>query len=298
MKTLVLATRKSELAMWQAKFIATEIAKLVPEVKVKILGIETQGDINLTVPLSTVGGKELFIKELQQALLNNEVDMAIHSMKDVPTTQTIDKLVTKAVAKRASAKDVLISKQATTILTLPNNAVVGTSSIRRQTQIKQLRPDLILNNLRGNINSRIHKLLRGDFAAIVLAEAGITRLKLATKYANPIAIKHIVPAPAQGVLAVEYRRDDKFIDNFIAKLQDNDTAVTTGIERQIADMLDASCNTPIGIYAKINNNSLQVTCFIGDLSANNHILKTFETDLSQHDSFAAKVVEQLMQLKT
>ena len=212
--------------------------------------------------------------------------------------QTIDKLVTKAVTKRASAKDILISKQATSILTLPSNAVVGTSSIRRQTQLKTLRPDLILNNLRGNINSRIDKLLHGDFVAIVLAEAGVARLKLATKYANAIDIKHIVPAPAQGVLAVEYRKDDKFINNLIVKLQDNDTVITTNVERQIADMLDASCSTPIGIYAKIIGNILQVTCFIGGLSANNHILKTFETNLSQHDTFAAKVVGQLMQLKT
>ncbi|GAX87929.1 hydroxymethylbilane synthase [Lebetimonas natsushimae] len=247
---LTIATRGSKLALWQAEWVKARLESLGHEVELKI--VTTTGDKILDKPLIEIGGKGLFIKEVEEALLNGEAQIAVHSLKDFPTQYDTEHFTLAAVPKRESVEDVFLSETFETLADLPFNAVVGTSSIRRAMQIKAFRNDLIIADLRGNVDTRINKLKNGEYDAIILAHAGVKRLglKKAVKYLEIIDTDVIIPAMGQGALGIETINDEKIIEA-VKPLNDLRTFVEVSIERDFVDTLNLGCHAPVGVNAKI-----------------------------------------------
>ncbi len=262
---IVIGSRGSELALWQAKFIKKEIKKTVKNVKVEIKIIKTTGDKILNVALSKIGDKSLFTKELESALLNGEIDLAVHSLKDLQT-QLPKGLKLAAVTKRHPVEDVLIArKKGTTLWTLKEKAVVATGSLRRKSQIMHLRPDLKLIELRGNVPTRIEKFLKSDWDGIILARAGVERLKL-SKYISSIIDKNeILPAVGQGALGIEILEKNTDINNILRSIHDENTYLAVLAERSLLRTLEGGCQVPIGAYAQITSNGLYLDAAVGSL---------------------------------
>ena len=262
---IVIGSRGSELALWQAKFIKKEIEKTVKNVKVEIKIIKTTGDKILNVALSKIGDKSLFTKELESALLNGEIDLAVHSLKDLQT-QLPKGLKLAAVTKRHPVEDVLIArKKGTTLWTLKEKAVVATGSLRRKSQIMHLRPDLKLIELRGNVPTRIEKFLKSDWDGIILARAGVERLKL-SKYISSIIDKNeILPAVGQGALGIEILEKNTDINNILRSIHDENTYLAVLAERSLLRTLEGGCQVPIGAYAQITSNGLYLDAAVGSL---------------------------------
>ncbi len=262
---IVIGSRGSELALWQAKFIKKEIEKTVKNVKVEIKIIKTTGDKILNVALSKIGDKSLFTKELESALLNGEIDLAVHSLKDLQT-QLPKGLKLAAVTKRHPVEDVLIArKKGTTLWTLKENAVVATGSLRRKSQIMHLRPDLKLIELRGNVPTRIEKFLMSDWDGIILARAGVERLKL-SKYISSIIDKNeILPAVGQGALGIEILEKNEEINLILGSIHDEDTYLAVLAERSLLRTLEGGCQVPIGAFAEIKSNGLYLDAMVGSL---------------------------------
>jgi hydroxymethylbilane synthase len=247
---LTIATRGSKLALWQAEWVKARLESLGHEVSLKI--VTTTGDKILNKPLTEIGGKGLFIKEVEEALLRGEAEIAVHSLKDFPTEYDREHFTLAAVPKRESVEDVFLSETFETLADLPFNAVVGTSSIRRAMQIKAFRDDLIITDLRGNVDTRINKLKNGEYDAIILAHAGIKRLNLkkAVKYLEVIDTDVIIPAMGQGALGIETINDEKIIEA-VKPLNDLRTFIEVSIERDFVDTLNLGCHAPVGVNAKI-----------------------------------------------
>lgn len=247
---LTIATRGSKLALWQAEWVKSRLEKLGHEVNLKI--VTTTGDKILDKPLADIGGKGLFIKEVEEALLKNEAQIAVHSLKDFPVDFDKENFELAAIPVREAAEDVMLSETFETLAELPLNAVIGTSSIRRAMQLKAFRDDLIIENLRGNVDTRISKLKSGKYDAIILAYAGVKRLKLTkeVKYFEVIDTDLIVPAMGQGALAIETIKDEKVI-NAVKPLNDFRSKVCVKIERDFVATLNLGCHAPVGVYAKI-----------------------------------------------
>jgi len=247
---LTIATRGSKLALWQAEWVKSRLEKLGHEVNLKI--VTTTGDKILDKPLADIGGKGLFIKEVEEALLKNEAQIAVHSLKDFPVDFDKENFELAAIPVREAAEDVMLSETFETLAELPLNAVIGTSSIRRAMQLKAFRDDLIIENLRGNVDTRINKLKSGKYDAIILAYAGVKRLKLTkeVKYFEVIDTDLIVPAMGQGALAIETIKDEKVI-NAVKPLNDFRSKVCVKIERDFVATLNLGCHAPVGVYAKI-----------------------------------------------
>lgn len=266
---LVIGTRSSKLALWQANYIKDELLKLgkhiglpLPEINLK--EIKTKGDHITDVALSKIGGKGLFTKEIEEALLINEIDLAVHSLKDLPT-KLPDGLKIGAVLKREKPHDVLIAKNKIKFKELPPKSKIGTSSLRRTAQLKALRDDLEYLDLRGNLDTRIRKLEEGQYDAIVLAYAGVKRLGFEDKITEHFNPKDILPAVGQGVLAIEVREEDKEIENMILKLNHNETFLTSIAERAFLETLQGGCQVPIGAYSEIENNKITLYGVIASL---------------------------------
>jgi len=247
---LTIATRGSKLALWQAEWVKSRLEKLGHEVNLKI--VTTTGDKILDKPLADIGGKGLFIKEVEEALLKNEAQIAVHSLKDFPVDFDKENFELAAIPVREAAEDVMLSETFETLAELPLNAVIGTSSIRRAMQLKAFRDDLIIENLRGNVDTRINKLKSGKYDAIILAYAGVKRLKLTkeVKYFEVIDTDLIVPAMGQGALGIETIKDEKVI-NAVKPLNDFRSKVCVKIERDFVATLNLGCHAPVGVYAKI-----------------------------------------------
>jgi len=247
---LTIATRGSKLALWQAEWVKSRLEKLGYEVNLKI--VTTTGDKILDKPLSDIGGKGLFIKEVEEALLKNEAQIAVHSLKDFPVDFDKQNFELAAIPIREVAEDVMLSDTFETLAELPLNAIVGTSSVRRAMQLKAFRDDLIIENLRGNVDTRIKKLKSGKYDAIILAYAGVKRLKLTkeVKYFEVIDTDLIVPAMGQGALGIETIKDEKVI-NAVKPLNDFRSRVCVTIERDFISTLNLGCHAPVGVYAKI-----------------------------------------------
>lgn len=247
---LTIATRGSKLALWQAEWVKSRLEKLGHEVNLKI--VTTTGDKILDKPLADIGGKGLFIKEVEEALLKNEAQIAVHSLKDFPVDFDKENFELAAIPVREAAEDVMLSETFETLAELPLNAVIGTSSIRRAMQLKAFRDDLIIENLRGNVDTRINKLKSGKYDAIILAYAGVKRLKLIkeVKYFEVIDTDLIVPAMGQGALGIETIKDEKVI-NAVKPLNDFRSKVCVKIERDFVATLNLGCHAPVGVYAKI-----------------------------------------------
>lgn len=257
MTLLRIATRESRLALWQAEHVSTRLREAHPELKVVLVPMTTTGDQVLDRTLAQVGGKGLFVKELELALLEDRADIAVHSMKDVPSVLP-DALMLTSMLERADPRDAFVSKQYARFVDLPLSARVGTASLRRQSQLLALRPDLHISPLRGNVETRLRKLDEGNFDAIVLASAGLTRLGLAARITEYLDVERSVPAAGQGVVGIECRRDDVRAQHLCAALNDTDAEHCINAERAFATHLEGSCQAPIAGFATVNEDSLQL----------------------------------------
>jgi len=259
MKKLVIATRGSKLALWQSEHIKAVLEEQNPGLEVSLKIVVTSGDKILDVPLAKIGGKGLFLKEIEETMLGGEAQLAVHSLKDVPT-QMPDGLILAAITEREDDRDAMLSEKYASIDALPQGAVVGTSSLRRRMQILALRPDLTIKDLRGNVDTRIRKLKEGEFDAIILASAGINRLGLldSVEYVYPIALTDMVPAMGQGALGIE-AVDDPEVLAIARGLEDENTRIETTIEREFVDTLQGGCQVPIGVNATVLENGQVLT---------------------------------------
>ena len=261
---IVIGTRGSKLALWQAGYISERLGEITG-LPVEITKIKTTGDKILDVPLAKVGGKGLFTKEIEVELLAGTVDLAVHSMKDVPT-ELPDGLVMAATPPRADARDVIVSAQADAGLsTLPEGARLGTSSLRRRAQVLALRPDLDIVDVRGNLDTRMRKAEEGEVDAVVLAAAGITRMGWGDRITSHIGVDEMVPAVGQGAIGVEIREDDPFMTDVCRELTDDETLLAVTAERVVMRKLEGGCQVPIGAYARREGDALVMDGVVASL---------------------------------
>lgn len=256
-----IATRKSALALWQAEHVADALRDLPDVDSVELVPLSTRGDEILDKSLQKIGGKGLFIKELEVAMQDGSADIAVHSMKDVPADMP-QGFCLAAVLKRANHADALVSNKDYQINTLPQGALIGSSSLRRQAQLKLLRPDLRIEPLRGNVNTRLAKLENGDYDAIILAAAGLERLGLQSNISQQLTPDEMLPAAAQGVIGIECLESNSALREVLAKLEHAPTALTTAAERAIARTLQANCQSPVATHAVITDNTMTVTALV------------------------------------
>ncbi len=262
---LIIGSRASDLALWQAEFVKKEIKKHHKNVEVIIEIVKTKGDKILDVALSKIGDKGLFTKELEVLLLEEKIDIAVHSLKDLQT-QIPKGLILAAVTQRHSVEDVLIAKKKnTSIYNLKENAVVGTGSLRRKSQLLHLRPDIKTVELRGNVPTRINKFLKSDWDAIILARAGVERLKLSKYISSMIDKELIVPAVGQGALGIEINSKNKFAFEVVQCLQNENTLASVMAERAFLKALEGGCQVPIGAHAEVKSNGLYLDGFVGSI---------------------------------
>lgn len=262
MTTIRIATRQSKLALWQAEHAAALLADRFDGVSTELVPLSTRGDEVQDRPLSEIGGKGLFLKELERALLDGRADIAVHSMKDVPA-ELADGFALPAILARGNAFDAFVSNHHPGFDELPRGARLGTSSLRRQCLARALRPDLNVSPLRGNVNTRLAKLDRGDFDAILLAAAGLERLGLADRLRQSLGSADWVPAPGQGAVGIECRSDDLQLAERLAGLQHAETATCVQAERAVTWRLEGSCQVPIGAHARLADGQLHLRAVVG-----------------------------------
>lgn len=262
---VVIGSRGSDLALWQANYIKKELERKNRNIVVDIKIINTKGDKILDVALSMIGDKSLFTKELEIQLLEKKIDLAVHSLKDLQT-QIPDGLKLSAVTKRHGAEDVLIAgKKGITILNLKEGATVATGSLRRECQLLNLRPDIKTVDLRGNVPTRIEKFLKSDWDAIILARAGVERLKLKKYISSYIPTDLMLPAVGQGALGIEIHKDNLFIDELLQKIHHEDSYSAVLAERSLLKTLEGGCQVPIGAFAEVKPNGLYLDAMVGSL---------------------------------
>ncbi|MCD9557665.1 hydroxymethylbilane synthase [Photobacterium carnosum] len=258
-----IATRKSPLAMWQAEFVKAELEQAHPGLVVELLPMVTKGDIILDTPLAKVGGKGLFVKELEIAMLEGRADIAVHSMKDVPV-EFPEGLGLVTICERDDPRDAFVSNKYDSIDDLPQGAIVGTSSLRRQCQLRSQRPDLIVNDLRGNVNTRLRKLDEGQYDAIILAAAGLKRLKMNDRIRCEIAPETSLPAVGQGAVGIECRLDDQHVRQLLTPLNHQPTATRVLCERAMNNRLQGGCQVPIGSYSELQGDMIWLRALVGE----------------------------------
>ncbi len=261
-KVLRIATRQSPLALWQAQYVKQRLQAHHPDLQVELVPMVTRGDVLLDTPLAKVGGKGLFVKELELAMLENRADIAVHSMKDVPIAFP-EGLGLVTICEREDPRDAFVSNNYTSLDSLPQGAVVGTSSLRRQCQIAARRPDLQIRSLRGNVGTRLGKLDSGEYDAIILAVAGLKRLELEERVREALAPEISLPAVGQGAVGVECRLDDTWTRELLAPLHDTDTAIRVTAERAMNTRLEGGCQVPIGSFALLENGQLWLRALVG-----------------------------------
>lgn len=292
---ITIGTRSSKLALWQAEYVADCLRKQYPDIQVELLRITTKGDKILDVPLAKIGGKGLFTKELEVAMLNGDIDLAVHSLKDMPTALPKG-LSLSAITKRFDFNDALVSPVYKTLENLPKGAKVGTSSLRRKAQILNVRPDLNICNLRGNVNTRLRKLEEEHFDAIVLAVAGLKRLGFGDKITQIIPTKICLPAVGQGALAIETRSDDDEIKQMLAFLHDDKTTDAATAERAFLARVEGGCQVPVGVYAQIDeDDKLVVEAVIGSLDGKTLIRDSLIGKRENASELGTKLAEIILQ---
>jgi hydroxymethylbilane synthase len=261
-RTLKIATRKSPLALWQAQYIKSQLLAIHTDLNVELITFVTKGDIILDTPLSKIGGKGLFVKELEVAMLAGKADIAVHSMKDVPM-EFPEGLELGIICERENPLDAFVSNNYTSLDSLPIGATVGTSSLRRQCQIQSLRPDLIIKSLRGNVQTRLKKLDDGEYDAIILAAAGLIRLGLKNRIQQHIDDTVSLPAGGQGAVGVEWRCEDTATQALLAPLNHDKTAACVSAERALNHRLQGGCQVPIACYCTEENDQLTLRALVG-----------------------------------
>lgn len=289
-----IGTRGSKLALWQANFVASKLKKHFPEIEIEIIKIKTKGDKILDVPLAKIGGKGLFVKEIEDALLKNEIDIAVHSLKDVPTYFP-DGLGLTAIMEREDPRDAFLSVKYNSLNELPKGAIVGTSSLRRKVQLKLKRPDLNIKDLRGNVDTRIRKLEEGQYDAIILAYAGLKRLGLENKVKQRLDIDIMIPAVAQGFLAIETRLEDKKTNNIISILNHKESEIRAKAERAFLKTLEGGCQVPLAGYSEIKDGKLYLTGFISDLEAKRVFKDKISGNLEEAEDLGIKLAKNLLE---
>lgn len=265
MSKLVIATRESPLALWQANHVADRLRQRYPDLTVELLGMTSRGDQLLDKPLYKVGGKGLFVKELETALLDGRADIAVHSMKDVPMALPPG-LTLGVICEREDPRDALVGIRA--LSDLPQGASLGTSSLRRACQIRRVRPDLQIGFLRGNVNTRLAKLDAGEFDAIILATAGLVRLGFEARIGARIEPEVSLPAGGQGAVGIEFRADDKRIASLLQPLNHKPTADCVTAERAVVRVLDGGCDVPIASYAVVEGEEFWLRALVGSVDGN------------------------------
>lgn len=291
-QTIRIATRKSELALWQANHVADRLRETHPGLRVELLPMVTRGDVILDQPLARIGGKGLFLKELERALLGNEADIAVHSMKDVPVEEAPG-LVVDAMLPRANPFDALLSRGGESLEHLRRGARVGTSSLRRQCQLRKLRPDLEVADLRGNVNTRIRKLQEGEYDAIVLACAGLERLGMGELITEILQPPRWLPAATQGTIGIQRREGDAAVARLVAPLSDAVAEAQTGAERRVAAALQGSCQLPLAVFAEPGDGSFVIRAMIGMPDASRMLGAEAEGPADELDALADRVVAEL-----
>ena len=294
MDALRIATRRSPLALWQARWVAEGLERQHPGLETRLVEMITTGDRIQDRPLATAGGKGLFLKELEQGLIAGEADIAVHSMKDV-TVNVPDGLCIPVVCKREDPRDAYISNRYDSLDEMPDGAIVGTSSLRRQTQVKHRYPHLNVVTLRGNVNTRLARLDNGDFDAILLAVAGLVRLEMGDRIRQRIDPGSLLPAVGQGVMGIECRGDDRRARDLIQCLNDPESEIAVTAERRVNATLEGGCQVPIAAYAdKVGPNRLRLRALVG--TPDGSVLLTAEdTDNpSQADPLGRRVAQSLI----
>jgi hydroxymethylbilane synthase len=292
--TLRIATRKSALALWQAEHVATLLRVAHPGLRVELVPMTTRGDEILDQPLATIGGKGLFLKELEVAMLEGRADLAVHSLKDVPA-QLEPGFVLPAILPRADAADAFVSNHYADLASLPHGARVGTSSLRRQAQLRALRPDLVLLDLRGNVGTRLSKLDGGHYDAIVLACAGLERLGLASRIRSRLSSPNWLPAPGQAAIAIEAREGQTATLSLLAALDDADTRLEITAERAMNQALGGSCTVPVAAWCVLGERGLHLRGMVGDASSGRLLHAEAEAPSDQAMALGRRVAAALLE---
>jgi hydroxymethylbilane synthase len=293
-RTIRIATRKSALALWQAEYVKAALLNAHSNIQVELVPMSTQGDKILDTPLAKIGGKGLFIKELEVAMNEGRADIAVHSMKDVPV-EFPEGFGLHAICERENPFDAFVSNQFTQISELPQNAVVGTSSLRRQCQLRHLRPDLIIKDLRGNVNTRLAKLDNGEYDAIILASAGLIRLDMPERIRSEIPAEQSLPAVGQGAVGIECRNDDHQLIQLLAPLNHPSTSFRVRAERAMNAKLNGGCQVPIGSFAVIENNQLTLRGLVGSSDGKTILHAHSVGDIEQAEQIGQQVADQLIE---
>lgn len=295
MNLVRIATRKSALALWQANFVKAELEAAHPGLQVELVPMSTQGDKILDTPLAKIGGKGLFVKELETAMLEGRADIAVHSMKDVPVDFP-EGLMLHTICRREDPRDAFVSNSYQQLADLPQGAVVGTSSLRRQCQIKAIRPDLAIKDLRGNVNTRLAKLDAGEFDAIILASAGLIRLGFENRIASFLEVGTSLPANGQGAVGIECRTADMAVQQLLAPLEHKETRICVLAERAMNRKLQGGCQVPIGAFAVLQQNELWLRGLVGQLDGSEILRSEIKGEASQAEQLGMQLAEQLLAL--
>lgn len=290
----IITTRESPLALRQTEWVQNQLAGLHPDLQIELLGVTTRADKLLSIALSEVGGKGLFVKELEEALLAGRAQLAVHSMKDLPMDFPPG-LSVPVVCQREEARDVLVSKHYSSLEALPSGARIGTSSLRRQSQLRALRPDLQLENLRGNVNTRLARLDKGDFDALILAAAGLKRLGLENRITTFLSIDQILPAVGQGALALECREEDHFTLEKITALNHAPTQACVTAERALCKRLGGGCQLPVAAYAEFAKDQLDLRGLVGSLDGKTLVRARRQAPVAEAERLGEQVAQDLLQ---
>nr|WP_317402527.1 hydroxymethylbilane synthase [Plesiomonas shigelloides] len=288
-----IATRKSPLALWQAEHVRQLLCAQHPDLEVTLVPMVTKGDVILDTPLAKVGGKGLFVKELELALLEQRADIAVHSMKDVPV-EFPDGLGLVCICERDDPHDALVSNHYDSLDALPQGAIVGTSSLRRQCQLRAARPDLHIKDLRGNVGTRLSKLDNGEYDAIILAAAGLRRLGLEARIRARLSVQQSLPAVGQGAIGIECRLDDARVRALLAPLNHADTADRVVAERAMNNRLQGGCQVPIGSYAELTGDQLYLRALVGAPDGSRLLQAEIRGPRTEAEQLGSALAEQLL----
>ncbi|MEE9264032.1 MAG: hydroxymethylbilane synthase [Vicinamibacteria bacterium] len=293
MRALRVGTRGSELALAQTRGIVATLKQRLPDIEIEIQVIKTTGDVVTDVPLSQVGDRGLFIKEIENALLDGSVDFAVHSMKDLPSSLPSG-LTIAAVTARLDPRDVLISREARSIEALPRNGPLATGSLRRRSQVLALRPDLRVVALRGNITTRLRKFDESSWDSMILASAGLTRLGLEERIVTAIPVDQMLPAVGQGALGLEARADDPEVLECLTSLNDEESATAVTAERALLRRLQGGCQVPIGAHGRILESGLVLEAYIGSTDGRRHLRRQAEGASERAEEIGESLAEQML----
>lgn len=292
--TLIVGTRGSQLALWQAEWVQRQLRAVAPDISVILKRIQTSGDKIQDVPLAKIGGKGLFVKEIEEALLRGEIDLAVHSMKDVPSVLP-EGLEIICVPEREDPRDALVARQGHTLEKLPIGGRVGTSSLRRQAQLLHVRPDLEIEMLRGNIDTRLRKVREGHFDGIILAASGLKRLGWDQEVTEYLSVKLSLPAIGQGSLGLEGRKKDAFVQDLVAQFDHGPTRIAVAAERALLTRLEGGCQVPIAGYATLQGDTLTLDGLVASLDGKRYIRQSLSGSTEEAGLIGTRLAEQLLE---